>query len=156
MRGRLKPSLARAKLCLRAGHLWIPPQQSSQSPTALAADSTPHSRYPEVYVDRERAKTLGVPIYTIALGTPTGQVTVQDQFGQDVTLDVPRWLRACDAAALTSNSEALPLALRVQHDRRHGSTHRPRATRRRRRWCLRFREERLSGAHRPGSRRWRG
>jgi Ca-activated chloride channel family protein len=37
----------------------------------------------------QRAKTLGVPIYTIALGTPTGQVTVQDQFGQDVTLDVP-------------------------------------------------------------------
>ena len=37
----------------------------------------------------QRAKTLGVPIYTIALGTPDGQVTVQDQFGQDVTLDVP-------------------------------------------------------------------
>jgi Ca-activated chloride channel family protein len=37
----------------------------------------------------QRAKTLGVPIYTIALGTPNGQVTVQDQFGQDVTLDVP-------------------------------------------------------------------
>jgi Ca-activated chloride channel homolog len=36
-----------------------------------------------------RAKTLGVPIYTIALGTPTGQVDVQDQFGQTVTLDVP-------------------------------------------------------------------
>ena len=37
----------------------------------------------------QRAKTLGVPIYTIALCTPNGQVTVQDQFGQDVTLDVP-------------------------------------------------------------------
>ena len=37
----------------------------------------------------QRAKTLGVPIYTIALGTPTGQVTVQDQFGQTQTLDVP-------------------------------------------------------------------
>ena len=37
----------------------------------------------------QRAKTLGVPIYTIALGTPHGQVTGQDQFGQDVTLDVP-------------------------------------------------------------------
>ena len=37
----------------------------------------------------QRAKTLGVPIYTIALGTPDGQVMVQDQFGQDVTLDVP-------------------------------------------------------------------
>ena len=29
------------------------------------------------------------PIYTIALGTPDGQVQVQDQFGQPVTLDVP-------------------------------------------------------------------
>jgi Ca-activated chloride channel homolog len=38
----------------------------------------------------QRAATLGVPIYTIALGTPTGQVTVDDpQTGQAVTLDVP-------------------------------------------------------------------
>ena len=37
----------------------------------------------------ERAATLGVPIYTIALGTAAGRVTVQDQFGQPVTLDVP-------------------------------------------------------------------
>jgi Ca-activated chloride channel family protein len=37
----------------------------------------------------ERAAALGVPIYTIALGTADGRVTVQDQFGQPVTLDVP-------------------------------------------------------------------
>jgi Ca-activated chloride channel family protein len=37
----------------------------------------------------KRAATLGVPIYTIALGTPQGQITVQDEFGQPVTLDVP-------------------------------------------------------------------
>ena len=38
----------------------------------------------------QRAATLGVPIYTIALGTPTGQVTVDDpRTGQAVTLDVP-------------------------------------------------------------------
>lgn len=37
----------------------------------------------------QRAKTLGVPIYTIALGTPDGQVQVQDDFGQMVTLEVP-------------------------------------------------------------------
>jgi Ca-activated chloride channel family protein len=36
-----------------------------------------------------RAKTLGVPIYTIALGTPDGQVEVQDDLGRMVTLDVP-------------------------------------------------------------------
>jgi Ca-activated chloride channel homolog len=36
-----------------------------------------------------RAKTLGVPIYTIALGTPDGQVEVQDDLGRMVTLEVP-------------------------------------------------------------------
>jgi Ca-activated chloride channel family protein len=37
----------------------------------------------------QRARTLGVPIYTIALGTPNGIVTVQDQNGRMVTLEVP-------------------------------------------------------------------
>jgi Ca-activated chloride channel family protein len=36
-----------------------------------------------------RASTLGVPIYTIALGTPNGQVQVQDDQGRLVTVDVP-------------------------------------------------------------------
>ena len=36
-----------------------------------------------------RASTLGVPIYTIALGTPTGQVQVQNDQGELVTVDVP-------------------------------------------------------------------
>lgn len=37
----------------------------------------------------ERAADLGVPVYTIALGTASGEVTVEDQFGQPVTLAVP-------------------------------------------------------------------
>ena len=37
----------------------------------------------------ERAAAMGVPIYTIALGTASGEVTVEDQFGQPVTLQVP-------------------------------------------------------------------
>jgi Ca-activated chloride channel family protein len=37
----------------------------------------------------QRAKAMGVPIYTIALGTPQGVVKVQDQFGRMVTLEVP-------------------------------------------------------------------
>ncbi len=37
----------------------------------------------------ERAASIGVPIYTIALGTPAGQVQVRDDLGQIVTLDVP-------------------------------------------------------------------
>jgi Ca-activated chloride channel family protein len=37
----------------------------------------------------QRARALGVPIYTIALGTPDGVVDVQNQYGETVTLDVP-------------------------------------------------------------------
>jgi Ca-activated chloride channel family protein len=37
----------------------------------------------------QRAAALGVPIYTIALGTPDGTVDVQDEFGQTVNLQVP-------------------------------------------------------------------
>ncbi len=37
----------------------------------------------------QRAASQGVPIYTIALGTPAGQVQVRDDLGQIVTLDVP-------------------------------------------------------------------
>lgn len=36
-----------------------------------------------------RAATLNVPIYTIALGTPDGTVQVQDDNGQEITLNVP-------------------------------------------------------------------
>jgi Ca-activated chloride channel family protein len=36
-----------------------------------------------------RAAAIGVPIYTIALGTPDGQVEVEDPFGRSVILDVP-------------------------------------------------------------------
>jgi Ca-activated chloride channel family protein len=37
----------------------------------------------------QRAAELNVPIYTIALGTADGQVTVRDEAGLPVTLDVP-------------------------------------------------------------------
>lgn len=37
----------------------------------------------------QRGASLGVPIYTIALGTDAGRVTVEDEFGFPVTLDVP-------------------------------------------------------------------
>jgi Ca-activated chloride channel homolog len=37
----------------------------------------------------ERGASLGVPIYTIALGTAEGQVEVQDETGQPVVIDVP-------------------------------------------------------------------
>ena len=37
----------------------------------------------------QRAADANVPFYTIALGTEEGRVTVEDQFGIPVTLDVP-------------------------------------------------------------------
>ncbi len=37
----------------------------------------------------DRAAKLNVPVYTIALGTPNGQIQVRDDNGQLVTLDVP-------------------------------------------------------------------
>ena len=37
----------------------------------------------------ERGASLGVPIYTIALGTAEGQVQVEDETGQPVVIDVP-------------------------------------------------------------------
>jgi Ca-activated chloride channel family protein len=37
----------------------------------------------------KRAATLGVPVYTIALGTPGGTIQVRNEFGQLVTVDVP-------------------------------------------------------------------
>ena len=37
----------------------------------------------------DRAAQLGVPVYTIALGTPTGTVDVRNDLGQQVTLPVP-------------------------------------------------------------------
>jgi Ca-activated chloride channel family protein len=37
----------------------------------------------------KRAASMNVPVYTIALGTPNGQIQVRDDNGQLVTLDVP-------------------------------------------------------------------
>jgi Ca-activated chloride channel family protein len=53
-----------------------------------------------------RAKTLGVPIYTIALGTPDGTVDVQDDFGQTVTLDVPPDTETLKQIAATTGGQA--------------------------------------------------
>lgn len=64
-----------------------PPPDAQRDPRALPdpADPTGDRDRPA----QRRAATPGVPIYTIALGTAGGQVTVDDQFGRPVTLDVP-------------------------------------------------------------------
>ncbi len=53
-----------------------------------------------------RARTLGVPIYTIALGTPSGTVQVRNDFGQIVTLDVPPDTQTLQAIADTTGGTA--------------------------------------------------
>ncbi len=54
----------------------------------------------------DRAAALGVPIYTIALGTPEGRITVNDQFGQPVTLDVPPDTETLEQIAETTGAQA--------------------------------------------------
>ncbi len=54
----------------------------------------------------DRAATLGVPIYTIALGTPDGTVEVRDQFGQSHTLEVPPDRETLEKIAETTGGKA--------------------------------------------------
>jgi Ca-activated chloride channel family protein len=80
----------------------VPTDQPSGQPLVAAillSDGANSVGQTEPLDAAQRAKTLGVPIYTIALGTPDGQVTVQDQFGQDVTLDVPPDTKTLDQIA---------------------------------------------------------
>ncbi len=84
-----------------AGPSASPDPSSSPSPgtaaadkplvaTILLSDGANSVGRAEPLQAAQRAAALGVPIYTIALGTPTGQVTVDDpQTGQAVILDVP-------------------------------------------------------------------
>jgi len=61
---------------------------------------------PEPQAAADRAAQMGVPIYTIGLGTPDGTVTVQDQFGQDVTLPVPPDTQTLQAIAETTGGKS--------------------------------------------------
>jgi Ca-activated chloride channel homolog len=55
----------------------------------LLSDGANSTGSTEPLTAAERAATLGVPIYTIALGTADGRVTVPDDQGRLVTVDVP-------------------------------------------------------------------
>jgi Ca-activated chloride channel family protein len=68
-----------------------PPAPSAEPVVAaiLLSDGAQSVGEAEPLEAAERAAALHVPIYTIALGTPAGQVTVEDELGQPVTLDVP-------------------------------------------------------------------
>jgi Ca-activated chloride channel family protein len=54
----------------------------------------------------QRAATLGVPIYTIALGTPEGTIEVTNEFGEQVTLDVPPDTDTLDRIAEITGAQA--------------------------------------------------
>ncbi len=54
----------------------------------------------------KRAATLGVPIYTIGLGTPGGTVDVTDEFGQQVTLEVPPDTETLQQIAQTTGGQS--------------------------------------------------
>jgi Ca-activated chloride channel family protein len=53
-----------------------------------------------------RAATLGVPIYTIALGTPSGTIQVRDDNGQLVTVPVPPDTETLEQIATTTGGTA--------------------------------------------------
>jgi len=53
-----------------------------------------------------RAATLGVPIYTIALGTPSGSIQVRDDNGQLVTIPVPPDTKTLKQIAETTGGTA--------------------------------------------------
>ena len=84
------------------------PSPSSSTPvtdqplvaTVLLSDGKNSTGDLEPDAAAQQAAAAGVPIYTIALGTADGQVTVPDQNGQMHTLQVPP-----DSATLTSIAE---------------------------------------------------
>ncbi len=53
-----------------------------------------------------QAAAAGVPVYTIALGTPTGVVTVPDEFGIPQTIDVPPDTDTLAAVAETTGARS--------------------------------------------------
>ena len=68
--------------------------------TVLLSDGKNSTGDVEPDAAAKQAAAAGVPVYTIALGTPNGEVTVPDQNGQMHTLQVPP-----DSATLTSIAE---------------------------------------------------
>ena len=57
--------------------------------TILLSDGANSTGQAEPLDAAQEAADAGMPIYTIALGTPDGVVEVQDQFGQTQQLQVP-------------------------------------------------------------------
>ncbi len=87
----------------------LPTDQPSGQPIVAAillSDGANSTGNTEPLDAANRAKTLGVPIYTIALGTPSGTVQVRDDLGRTVTLDVPPDTQTLQAIADTTGGTA--------------------------------------------------
>src|SRR5215475_79188 len=67
------------------------PKQSGDKPlfAVLLLSDGANSTGSEPLAVVDEAKKAGIPIYTIALGTDSGQVEITDQFGMTQTYDVP-------------------------------------------------------------------
>ncbi len=74
--------------------------------TVLLSDGKNSTGTMEPIPAAEQAAALNVPIYTIALGTQDGTVTVPDQFGQLHTLNVPPDTETLAAIAETTGGRA--------------------------------------------------
>ena len=57
--------------------------------TVLLSDGSNSTGSLEPDAAAREAASIGMPVYTIALGTDAGMVTVQDEFGMDHTVEVP-------------------------------------------------------------------
>ncbi len=87
----------------------VPTDQPSGQPLVAAillSDGANSTGATEPLTAADRAAKLNVPIYTIALGTPDGTVTVPDQFGQMVTLDVPPDTQTLQQIAETTGAKS--------------------------------------------------
>ena len=62
---------------------------SRSSPSILLSDGANTTGKADPLQVADRAATMDVPIYTIALGTDQGEVQVPDENGQPTTLQVP-------------------------------------------------------------------
>lgn len=80
------------------------PARRPPSAIVLLSDGTSTSGQDPVVAARE-AKRLGVPVYTIALGTPSGEIELLDSFGQPRTIAVPPDPEAMRAIARASGGQ---------------------------------------------------
>jgi Ca-activated chloride channel family protein len=82
------------------------PTEAPVIATVLLSDGANSTGSMEPLPAAELAAALNVPIYTIALGTADGVVTVQDELGQPHTLNVPPDTETLAAIAETTGGRA--------------------------------------------------